>query len=151
MNHQIDKLSKEQALELARRSVKMRKNDEGRMAKVMTSLVGGGAGVAFGAALGYWMGQAEYEYETAENKDAIDAGDEPDPRKWFGIEKDLAAAIIVAGAGIAFLLVKNAKLNRIGSMVASAGFGGLAASLYAKGHESGYKAAKEGTGEEEEA
>lgn len=152
MKDQLAKLTKEQAIELAHRTQRARKNEEGKMAKIGTSAIGGALAAVTGGILGYWAGQAEYEYETAENKEAIDAGDEPDPRKWFGIEKELVVALVITGVGfLAMAFAKNAKLAKAGALFVAAGTGGLAAALYSKGHQSGYKSLKEAEeGEEEE-
>ncbi len=149
---QLAKLNKDQAIELAHRAQRSRRNQENKMAKLVTTLLAGGLGAGFAGALGYWMGQAEYEYETSEDKEAIDAGDEPDPRKWFGVDKDLIVAVGVTGLGLLLMLSgKGEKMVKTGAGMLTVGLGGLAGALYSKGHASGYKSMSDDEEEDEAA
>ncbi len=149
MRDQLAKLNKEQAIELAHRAQRSRRNQENRMAKLAIGAVTGAVGVGFAGALGYWMGQAEYEYETSEDKEAIDAGDEPDPRKWFGIDKDIIVAGLVTAGGLLLMLsAKGEKAVKTGAGIFAVGMTGLGGAVYSKGHASGSKSMQESEDED---
>lgn len=105
--------------------------------------VGGAAAIGTAGLIGNWMGGLEYEYETSEKKDDIDAGNEPDPRKWGAVDKDVGVGLLIALSGIMIAAVaKKDSTQFMAYTVAQAGTGALSGAVYAKSHSAGYNRAK---------
>jgi hypothetical protein len=134
-HNSLSHLSRDQVTALAHRAHKAKRNAEAKIMAAGKILIGGGAALGTAALLGNMMGGLEYEYETAENKEAIDAGTEPDPRKWGAVDKDVAIAAIIATLGLVGALVSKKDSAQFASYtVAQAGIGGLSGAVYSKSH-----------------
>lgn len=144
MAHQasgLQKLSKEQVIDMAHRLRSAKRNAEGRVADAIMTLAQAGLSTVVGGAMGYWMGGAEYDYN--QNQAAIDAGNEPDPRQWFGVDKDLLIGFLVALAGVAMTASKTTSIKTAGRFVGTIGGGALAGWAWGAARESALKSASE--------
>lgn len=140
---EIDKLGRNEAVELAKKMRNKVRNLSIQKEKFATQLtsVAVGAGAAY--AVGYWMGGAEDEYRA--NQAAIDAGQMEDPRKLAGIDKDLLLGGALALAGAFGQSASDKKIAGIGGgMIQSAGAGILAGYAYSRGVTAGVEAAQQG-------
>jgi hypothetical protein len=139
----LQKLSKEQVIDMAHRLRSAKRNADARLSDALMGFGQTIISTVMGGAMGYWMGGAEYDYN--QNATAIDAGDEPDPRQWFGVDKDLLVGFLVALAGIAMSVSKTASLKTAGSFVRTFGQGALAGWAWGAARESALKSAAEET------
>lgn len=140
MAEPLARLSKEQVIQMAHRLRSHKRNAEGKVTAILTGLGTTVLSTASGGLMGYWMGSAEYEYN--QNKAAIDAGDEPDPRQWFGVDKDLLISFLIAVVGLI------PQLKGAGPWVQAFGKGGLAGWAWGAAREAALKSAGEEEDEE---
>jgi len=147
MSDKLAKLNKTQAIEVANR-MKNRAQTMRRNAERLTErVVHGAVSTAAGFGLGYWMGQAETEYQDllakyiADNPEASieDAEKEiDDPRKWMGVDKDLVVSGLLAGSALTGIAGRKAT-----PILEAAAFGGLSGWAYNRGMEEAIDSADE--------
>lgn len=137
----LQKLSKEQVIDMAHRLRSAKRNAEGRVADAMMAAGQVVLSTVMGGAMGYWMGGAEYDYN--QNQAEIDAGNEPDPRQWFGVDKDLLIGFIVSLMGVAMSLSKTNSVKTAGRFVHTLGGGALSGWAWGAARESALKSATE--------
>jgi hypothetical protein len=140
MANHIDKLGRQQAIDLAKRMRSKARNadlDAKRLTKRMVG-VGSAAGAAY--VLGGIM--EKKEKEKAENLAAIEAGTAPDPTKLLGIKYDLAVGLGLTAAGLVMQGYLGPKKGggMLADVVEGAGGGCLSAALYEAGREAASKA-----------
>lgn len=134
---QLQKLNKTQAIEVAHRMKNRAKTIRANAEKLTERLVHGAIGTAAGFGMGYWMGQAEADYQDSVTKWLADNPDKTqedaekevdDPRKWGGVDKDL----VVSGA-LAVAALTNMGGRKVTPFIEAAAFGGLAGWAYNRG------------------
>ncbi len=151
MSTDLSKLNKTQAIQVAHRMKARAKAVRANAEKMSERLMNGAISTGTGFVMGYWMGQAEAEYQDniakllAEGKSQEDAEKEAaDPRKWFGLDKDL-----VASGALATAALLNVGGRKVTPFVEAAAFGGLAGWAYSRGMDVAIESASEEEGEEE--
>lgn len=151
MSNDLSKLSKTQAIQVAHRMKARAKAVRANAEKVSERLVHGAISTGTGFVMGYWMGSAEAEYQeniaklVAEGKTREDAEKEAeDPRKWFGLDKDL-----IASGALATIALTNIGGRKVSPFVEAAAFGGLAGWAYSRGMDVAIESASEEEDEEE--
>lgn len=155
MSDKLAKLNKTQAIEVANRmknrAQTMRRNAE----KLSERIVHGFVSAVAGGAFGYWMGQAETDYQEAISEymadnpgsTAEDAAKEVvDPRKWGGIDKDL----IVSGT-LAALALTNVGGRKASPIIEAAAIGGLSGWAYNRGMEMAIESASDDDDDDDDA
>ncbi len=149
MSNDLSKLNKTQAIQVAHRMKARAKAVRANAEKMSERLVNGAISTGTGFVMGYWMGQAEADYQdniaklVAEGKTQEEAQKEAeDPRKWFGLDKDL-----VASGALAAVALTNLGGRKVSPFMEAAAFGGLAGWAYSRGMDVAIESANE---EEEE-
>ena len=152
MANDLQKLSKNQAIDLATRMKNRAIGVRANAQKLTERLVHGAIGTGTGFTMGYWMGAAEAEYQeniaklVGEGKSQQDAEKEADdPRKWAGMDKDLIISLGLATVGLTNLVGR-----KISPTVEAAAFGGLAGWAYSRGMDIAIQGASETEEEAEE-
>ena len=132
---QIDKLGREQAIELAKRMRAKARNaefDAKKTAKRATGVLSSAGGAYL---LGGFMERKEAEY--LENKAAVDSDEMSDPRQMFGLDYEWVVGGGLTALGLlmqAGTLGKGAK-GIAADVVEGAGSGCLAAAAYQMGRD----------------
>ena len=132
---QIDKLGREQAIELAKRMRAKARNAEFEGKKAAKRLTGVASSAGGAYLLGGFMARKEADY--LENKAAVDQGEMSDPRQMFGVDYEWVAGFGLSALGLlmqAGTLGKGAK-GIAADVVEGVGSGCLAAAAYQLGRD----------------
>lgn len=138
----IDKLGRQQAIDLAKRMRSKARNADLDAKRAGTRFVGAVSSCGAAYLVGGIMEAKEAEFEK--NKAKIEKKKMPDPTKILGLKYDLAIGIGLTTAGLFMqgYLGKKSGGGMLATVVEGAGTGALAASFYEMGRESAAKAAK---------
>lgn len=132
---QIDKLGREQAIELAKRMRAKARNAEFDKKESLQRFLGVASSLGGAYALGGFMEKKETEY--LENKAAVDGDEMADPRQMLGFDYEWVVGTAFTGVGYLMqtgLLGKSAK-GFPADIVEGLGSGCLAAAAYQLGRD----------------
>ena len=145
---QIDKLGREQAIELAKRMRNKARNAELDSKRLTKRLIGVGSSAGAAYLLGGFMEGKEKEFAKIQEENAgkpDSEKDKTDPREMFGLDYELVVGLGLSGLGLA---MQSGRLGKktggmLADVVEGAGSGCLAAAMYQKGKDAAAEAEDE--------